>query len=450
MIPRTLLAVMFAVAILMSASATASGEGLVKQATLIPRDEVIKPGGEELALPPAVALSSDGNTALIGLPEADGEVGEARVFVRSGSTWTMQANLTGGGEVGAGRFGRSVALSPDGTTALIGGPWDKEGVGAAWVFTRTGSTWTERGPKLTGPGEVGKGGFGRSAALSLAGKTALIGGPWDNGSGAAWVFKRKGSRWRSQGEKLTGGGEQKVLEKGLGELLPVDGAFGEDVALSADGNTALIGGPHDELLFQPDWPYLGAAWFFSRTGSTWTQQGQKLLSPEKGPLGASVALAADGETALIGAYNLWPDYGSHLKGAFAFTRSRSAWTQEGPRLPACQTETECEKFEDKFRATGASVALSPDGGTALIGGWLVDVFKRAGSAWIQQGQPLACELAVRTRTEYDLCNVAVSGDGSTALLGTTVFVSEPPPEGSASKGSTRRSRTAGHKTSGGS
>ncbi len=137
-----------------------------------------------------LALSSDGNTALIGGERDTGYVGAAWVFTRSGSTWTQQgAKLTGSGESGNGVFGDSVALSSDGNTALIGGPGDNGDVGAAWVFTRSGSTWTQQGAKLTGSGEIGKGFFGESAALSSDGNTALIGGLFDNGEvGAAWVF----------------------------------------------------------------------------------------------------------------------------------------------------------------------------------------------------------------------------------------------------------------------
>jgi hypothetical protein len=81
--------------------------------------------------------------------------------------------LTGAGTVGKADFGQSVALSADGNTALIGGQEDAHGVGAAWVFTRSGSTWTERGEKLTGSGEIneGAGEFGFSVALSADGNT---------------------------------------------------------------------------------------------------------------------------------------------------------------------------------------------------------------------------------------------------------------------------------------
>src|SRR5262249_33659977 len=93
----------------------------------------------------------------------------------------------GAGETGAGDFGYAVTLSSDGDTALIGGPGDNNEIGAAWVFTRSGSTWTQQGPKLTGIGEIGKGNFGISVAFSST--TALIGGAGDsNAVGAAWVF----------------------------------------------------------------------------------------------------------------------------------------------------------------------------------------------------------------------------------------------------------------------
>ncbi len=68
------------------------------------------------------------------------------MFTRSGSTWTQQgAKLTGADESAKGEFGFSVALSSDGNTAPIGGPFDESGKGAAWVFTRTGSIWTQQG-----------------------------------------------------------------------------------------------------------------------------------------------------------------------------------------------------------------------------------------------------------------------------------------------------------------
>jgi len=81
-----------------------------------------------------------------------------------------------------GEFGHSVALSSDGNTALVGAPDENGRVGAVWVFTRSGATWTQQGTQLTGSGEIGAGSFGSSVALSANGNVALIGGRSDNTS----------------------------------------------------------------------------------------------------------------------------------------------------------------------------------------------------------------------------------------------------------------------------
>jgi hypothetical protein len=360
-----------------------------------------------------VALSSDGNTALIGGYANNAKVGAAWVFTRSGTTWSQQGEkLTGSGESGKGSFGLSVALSADGNTALIGGPEDNGAVGAAWVFTRSGSTWAQQGEKLTGSGESGQGDFAVSVALSGDGNTALVGGPEDNADvGAAWVFTHSESTWTQQGEKLTGSGESGA------------GFFGFSVALSGDGNTAVIGVPQDATI--------GAASVFTRSESTWTQQGEKLTGSGetgKGLFGISVALSSDGTTALIGGYADNAAAGA----AWVFTSAGSTWSQQGKKLTGSG-----ERGKGRF---GASVALSGDGNTALIGGFgdhnLVGaawVFTRSGSTWSQQGNKLtgSGELGKGRFGE----SVALSGDVNTALIGglkdnsgkgaTWVFVNSP-------------------------
>jgi FG-GAP repeat len=120
------------------------------------------------------------------------------IFTRAGSSWTQHGpKLTASGEAGNGWFGKTVALSADGTLALIGGHVDNAEAGAAWVFTRTGAAWLQQGPKLTGSGEIGAGAFGFKLALSADGNTALIGGPDDNQSvGAVWAFANPGNASR--------------------------------------------------------------------------------------------------------------------------------------------------------------------------------------------------------------------------------------------------------------
>ena len=344
----------------------------------------------------SVALSADGNTALVGGTRDNSSEGAAWVFARSGSTWTQQGEkLTGTGAVGQAEFGRSVALSADGGTALIGGWSDNGNAGAAWVFTRSGSTWSQQGAKLTGTGETGEGAFGTSVALSADGNTAMVGGPRDSSDvGAAWVFTRSGSIWTQQGEKLTGTGESGA------------GRFGESIALSADGNTALIGGPRDNS-------EAGAAWAFTRSSSTWTQQGGKLVGTGEtgaGEFGTSAALSDDGNTALVGV----PEDDAATGGTWVFTRSSGVWSQQGPKL------TGGEEDNSEF---GVLVALSADGNTALVGGWNDDgrkgaawVFTRTNGVWSQQGPKLTAGSESESGAGFGT-SVALSADGNTALIG---------------------------------
>ncbi len=290
----------------------------------------------------SVALSADGNTALVGGQADNGNRGAVWVFTRSGATWAQTAKLTGGSEeIAEGRFGRSLALSGNGTTALIGAPKNHTNRGAAWVFTDSEGVWSQQGPALLGgEEEVGPAHFGSSVALSESGSTALVGARMDNGgSGAVWAFTRAGETWSRQGPKLTGAEES-------GE-----GRFGSSIALSAFGNTALIGGRDDD-------GGAGAAWVFTRSGATWAQQGAKLTGGEEsgeGEFGASLALSANGAVALIGA-----PLDSKIGAAWVFTRSGEAWSQTGGKLPSPEPSAP-QRF-------GTGVALSAEGAIALIGG----------------------------------------------------------------------------------
>jgi hypothetical protein len=363
-------------------------------------------GGEETAGEDfgfSIALSADGNTALVGgYGEQSNTGGAAWVFTRSGSTWTQQGKkLTGGEEVGLGMFGWSVALSADGNTALIGGPGDDgggnfaQGRGAAWVFTRSGSTWTQQGTKIAPSEEAEMGFFGVSVALSGEGNTALVGCACSNLAGAAVAYTRSGSTWTQQGSPLTGGEETGA------------GYFGWSVALDENGNTALIGGIDDN---NND----GATWAFTRSGSTWSQQGKKLTGGEEtgaATFGSSVALSADGNTALIGGRG----DNSALGAAWVFTRSGSMWSQQGKKLTGGE-ETGTAGF-------GERVALSADGNTALIGGGGDDngagaawVFTRSGSMWSQQGKKLTAGEETGSSSGFGT-SVALSAEGSTALFG---------------------------------
>ena len=91
----------------------------------------------------SVALSSDGNTAIVGGIGDNANAGAAWVYNRSGGVWTLEAELFGSGATGNASQGFSVALSADGNTAIVGGIGDNTNAGAAWIFTRSGGVWTQ-------------------------------------------------------------------------------------------------------------------------------------------------------------------------------------------------------------------------------------------------------------------------------------------------------------------
>jgi hypothetical protein len=344
----------------------------------------------------SIALSADGNTAIVGGSADNGNAGAAWIYIRNAGAWTQQGTkLVGTGAVGGALQGTSVALSADGNTAIVGGFFDNTNVGAAWVFTRTNGVWTQQGGKLVGTGGVGATYQGVSVALAADGNTAIVGGYYDNSqAGAAWVFTRTGSAWAQQGPKLVGTGA-------------TVGAFqGISVALSADGNTAMVGGFQDN-------GGVGATWIFTRSGGVWSQQGAKLVGTGAvggASQGVSVALSADGNTAIQGGY-----YDNSTSGAaWVFTRSAGAWSQQGPKLVGGGAIGNAQ--------FGYSVALSADGNTALAGG-IVDnggagagwMFTRRAGTWTQSGSKLVGTGAIGNSTQG--VSAALSADGNTAILG---------------------------------
>ena len=300
----------------------------------------------------SVALSDDGNTALVGSPKDGKGVGATYVFTRSGETWTQRARLTGSEEIGHAELGRRVAISSDGQTALAGGYADNDNAGAAWAFVRSGESWTQQGPKLTGAGETGPGQFGGDVALSGNGDTALIGGPTDNGAaGAVWFFARSGDEWSSQDGKLTATGEVGAAE------------FGRSVSLSDAGVSALIGGPTDSS-------DSGAAWVFGFDGEGWGQSAKLTVPPSKGhpDFGRDVALSGNGQTALVGAPKAKVGAGG---AAWVFNLQGGVWT---PQITPLSGGAETKRAD-----FARSVGLSDDGTTALIGG---PKDHKAGAAWM--------------------------------------------------------------------
>jgi uncharacterized protein (TIGR03437 family) len=363
---------------------------------------VVGPAGQGSS----VALSADGNTAIVGGFNDNSGVGAIWVYTRTSGVWSQQGGkLVGTGAVGNAHQGGSVALSGDGNTAIVGGVADNFYAGGAWVYTRTSGVWSQQGGKLVGTGAVGKAYQGSSVALSGDGNTAIVGGPSDatvvgslstaNGStGAAWVFTRSGGIWNQQGSKLVGTGAVGMATQGT------------SVALSGDGNTAAVAGPTDATVSGRlmNNGSAGATWVYTRSGGVWSQQGSKLAGAVGKAQGYSVTLSGDGNTAaVVGQGAEW-----------VYTRSGGAWSQQVISL-----------VDNGIPMTVCCVALSANGDSTMVGGSVDNhfngaawVYTRVGGGWTQQGSKL-----VGTGVVYGAggamqgSSVALSADGSTAISG---------------------------------
>ena len=222
--------------------------------------------------------------------------GAAYVFVRSGTTWTPQAYLkpaaVGTTQV-SDYFGWSVAI--DGDTLVVGAPFEdssttginagadelSSGSGAAYVFTRSGSTWSQEA--VLKPGAVGatqqNDAFGTAVAISA--NTIVVGAPGEDGSatavngiadeeasnaGAAYVYTRQGGSWSQQAYLKAATVGTTPAGDALGTSVAIEG---NDILLGApaeDGSTTSIDGAADEGSAQA-----GAAYLFRRVGTDWTQ-----------------------------------------------------------------------------------------------------------------------------------------------------------------------------------
>jgi len=303
-----------------------------------------------------------GETILVGARRDDDngdESGAAYLFTRYDSEWIQQAKLTAAdGEAGA-EFGRSVALSDD--TVIIGAARDDEkgeDSGSVYVFTRSGTSWSQLAKLTAADGAKGDV-FGISVALD--GDTALIGADLDDDkgedSGSVYVYTRSKGTW-SQQAKLT------AADAGNVDI------FGVRVAIS--GDTALIAARRDDD--DVNGVDSGSAYVFIRSGTSWTQQAKLTANDaEAGDLfGYNVALYED--TGIVTAA-MDDDKGLNSGAAYVFKRSGTSWTQQA-KLTAADGAA-----DDVF---GWSVSLS--GNTAMIGA-PTSIFEMpggSGSAYIFQ------------------------------------------------------------------
>jgi len=349
----------------------------------------------------SVAVSSDGNTAISGAYNKSGG-GAAYVYFRTGTSWVQQQKLTASDAASGDYFGVSVALSSNGNTALVGAMGKTSFRGAAYVFVRSGSVWTQQA-KLTASDAAANDSLGSAVSLSSDGNTALLGA---NGKAAAYAFTRSGTVWTQQ-QKIT-----------AADAL-VGSQFGVGNALSGDGNTAAIGAYGNN-----------STYIFVRSGSVWTQQ-QKITPPDglNGSFGGRVALSAtDGNTLLVGAYG----QASNAGAAYIFTRTGVTWTQEQKISASNGAANNSFGLGVTLTSDGNTALLGASGRNSATGA--AYLFTRSVGTWSEQQILTASDAAVNFSFGSD---VAISSDGTTAVIGSLgrssyfgaayVLIGPPPP-----------------------
>ena len=298
----------------------------------------------------SISLSDDGNTLAVGANAEDSNAkgingnqednsmqsaGAAYIFVRSGTSWTQQAYVKAPNTTANVQFGYSVALSADGNTFAVsafdeGGasrvvvngpngpfPAGRNGTGAIYVYTRSGTTWALQSYLKASNAEGGDS-LGVIVSISDDGNTVAGGildedcmstgvnpsNPCDNDQkadtsvGAAVVFVRQGTQWAQQAFiKASNTGK----EDWFGSRLQISGD-GNTLAIAAqleDSAAQGINGKQDDDSAQE----AGAVYFFTRSGTSWAQKAYVKSSNDEAfdEFGSSVALSRDGRTLAVGA-----------------------------------------------------------------------------------------------------------------------------------------------------
>jgi hypothetical protein len=215
----------------------------------------------------SVKLSNNSNVLFVGAPLRDGSsltnAGKVYIYTRSGSTWTYSTSIVSSDLSANDWFGWSLDLSSDGTTLVVGAPGESIAVnpfsnGAVYIFTGSGTSWTQQGGKLNASDPGSGDNLGLTVAVSSNGNTVLASAPsWNSsniGSGAVYVFTRSGTTWsqlqRLNVPSLTGNED-----------------YYRGMSLSPDGNTIVVGASGADIS-----PYdaSGAVYVYSRSGSTFS------------------------------------------------------------------------------------------------------------------------------------------------------------------------------------
>jgi hypothetical protein len=347
----------------------------------------------------SVRLNTNGEVLVVGGPVATNNIGAAWIWKldTNDDTWKEVENSNPLQPIGYSADtdqGYSSAVASGGSTFVTGGPLDKGGRGAVWVYNRIGFLWDQYGTKIV-PSDITDtvARFGHAVDISSDGLTIAVGSPQDFGAGssisddtgAVWIFRLSNSIWTQEGLKLYGVPSSSNNQQG------------RSVSLSADGNILAIGAPKSTVPNSGD----GEVFIFVYDLDTksWNQQGTVLshtgLSTSSSQ-GWSVALDDTGETLVVGAPG--------DDAVAIFNRNDTTWTEDATLLKGTG---------DRY---GATVCISSDGSTIAIGApgvtagdtGYVSIRTYVGGSWVEQ----------KTFTETPFgSSVDLSEDGNVLCVG---------------------------------
>ncbi len=299
-------------------------------------------------------LALDGTQLVAGLPGHAGSAGQARVYERTGSVWSLSATLSAGAGGAAGdRFGASVALA--GTTAAVGAPgFGATDAGAAFVFERPPGGWsgTQNPTARLDTGEAGAA-LGDAVALGsswvVAGSTGSDAAALD--AGAAYAFLRPATGWATTS-----------LEDARVTALGFDATAAGDygAAVAVDGDTLVVGHPLDDHVANDE----GSAYVYVRSlaGDTWEVAARLVASPAN-PFGDverfGTSVAVDGDVIVVGApyYDL-VKASSDEGVAFVFVKPPGGWS--GTLTQTARLQASVPNPFNANEHVGISVAIEGD------------------------------------------------------------------------------------------
>lgn len=350
------------------------------------------------------AVAIDGNTAVVGVPFEDGvggldsnptsnglsDAGAAFVFVRTSSGWAEQAYLKPSSRSIDDSFGDAVAI--DGDRVVVGCPGDDSGAtgvggnssdngtldaGAAWVFVRSGSTWSQEAYlKASNTGASDR--FGEQVAIH--GDLIVVGAENESGSGtgvdpvsndgaatagAAYVFRRSGGTWTHDAylkASNTDSGDAFGSSVAVhGETIAIGARLEDSAAIGVGGDQSNNGAPGS-----------GAVYVFVQGVSGWTQQAYVKATNTGTSDGFGWSVDLEGDTLVVGApFEDGGDGGvggdqsdnsrSGAGATYTFERVGTSWFASG------YLKADAPDAQDQF---GYDVAL--DRGTIAVGAPLED------------------------------------------------------------------------------